>query len=207
MFITTYAGYNHSGFREIIIEEKDSEPEVIEVSGTEFSRFSGQFVEDGRDELVENVAAMLVTNETNRYLDLATLVYEIDGKTATFVATGLHPGKSAWVMEESKMKISANAEFVYKSCTTSFKDNVTTTTDEVSLTCIGNMLTATNNTEEKLESVYAYYKVKHSDGNYFGGITYLADFGDLEPGTSVEVLAGHFSLEDAEIVRIGWKDS
>ncbi len=181
------------------------EIEAVQISCDRYSRFSGQFMEDGRDELVDNVAAMLVTNLSDQFLDVATISYLIDGKEATFVATGLPAGTSAWVLESSRMTIPSKAEFTYVYVTTGFREGVTATTDKVTITASGNMLTAVNNTGTTLKGVYAYYKVRHSDGNFLGGITYLADFGDLEPGVPVETLAGHFS-SNAQIVRIGWQE-
>ena len=68
------------------------------------------------------------------------------------------------------------------------------------------MLTAVNNTGEKLEGVFVYYKTLHTDGNYLGGITYMTTFGDLEPGEKKTELAGHYDKDKTEIVRIGWKE-
>lgn len=171
-----------------------------------FSSFSGLYVEDGSDVPVENVAAMLVTNQSEDFLDLATVEYEIDGKAAVFVVTGLPPGRSAWVMEKNKMTIAADADFKYVKKTTAFKDGVIAETDKISLFAEGNMLTAVNNTDEKLEGVFVYYKTLHTDGNYLGGITYKTTFGDLEPGEKKTELAGHYDKGKTEIVRIGWKE-
>ena len=169
----------------------------------EYSLFSGQFVEDGKDDLVSNVATILVTNNSDQFLDLATIMYLIDGKTATFVVTGLPAGRSAWVLESSKLTATASSTFTYVDKTTSFRENVSATSDKVTITADGNMLTATNNSDETLEGVFIYYRSVHTDGNFLGGITYLVDFGTLEPGASVEKMGGHYS-EDSEIIRIGW---
>ena len=177
-----------------------------ELSGTNFSIFSGQFVEDGKDELVENVAALLVTNNSDQFLDFATLQYDIDGQTATFIVTGLPAGRSAWVMEKSELVIVGGATFTYQGCSTSMRDGVAASTDKISISSDGNMLTAVNNTNETLEGVFVYYKSLHTDGNFFGGITYLADFGTIEPGASSETLAGHYVEGSTEIVRIGWQE-
>lgn len=183
------------------------EPEEIasgDLTCDEFARFSGQFVEDGRDELVENVAAILVTNRSGQYLDLATLSYDIDGTAATFVVTGLPAGASAWVMEADRLVIGDDAVFTYLDCITAFRQEVTVITDDVSIYADANMLTAVNNTDETLEDVFVCYKTVHTDGNFFGGITYRVDFGTLEPGGSAQVLAGHYSYDTTQIVRIGW---
>lgn len=195
----------------VLIQKSETASGEIDAEETivcgQYSFFSGQYVEDGRDELVENVAAILVTNTSDQFLELCTLQYDIDGTEAIFVVTGLPAGRSAWVMEKHRLTIGKNASFTYQGCATAYKENVAASTDKISLFADGNMMKAKNNTDKTLDGVYVYYKTLHSDGNYFGGITYLVDFGSIEPGESVEKLAGHYVEGSTEIVRIGWKDS
>lgn len=176
-----------------------------DITCEDYALFSGQFVEDGRDELVTNVAAILVKNESDRFLDFATLSFDIDGKTATFIVTGLPAGRSAWVMEATRMTATHDSVFTYLECVSSFRDDVTVKTDKVTIKADGNMLTATNNTNQTLTNVCVYYRTVHSDGNFFGGITYVVDFGTLEPGQSAETLAGHYDGSKTEIIRISWQ--
>lgn len=177
-----------------------------EIKVNDTAIFFGQYVEDGRDELVENVAAIQVTNNSVRYLELATLLYEIDGQTATFVATGIPPGRTAWVMEKSRMTVTGEVDFNYQGSTTSFRDDVTATSETIQITSDGNMLTAVNNSGKTLENIVVYYKALHVDGNYLGGITYVVDFGEVKTGESSETLAGHYKEGRAEIVRIDWTE-
>lgn len=169
-----------------------------------FGRFSGQYVEDGRDELVESVAAILVTNRSNEYLEYATLTFDIDGEGANFIVTGLPAGASAWVLEAGKLAIVSGADFTYQDCVSSFREDIVVSSDKIALKADGNMLTATNTSSETLKNVVVYYRVLHTDGNYLGGITYTANFDTLEPGASTEVLAGHYSADDCEVVRVSW---
>lgn len=184
---------------------KDESYEAEEIICTETAVFTGQFVEDGRDELVKNVAAIQVKNNTDRYLEFSTLLYEIDGKTATFVVTGLPPRKTAWVLEKTRMVVDGADGFVYKGSTTSFREDVVSNVKDILLTANGNMLTATNQTKNDLKSLVVYYKVLHTDGNYLGGITYVVDFGSIKAGETAESLAGHYKEGSTEIVRIDWK--
>lgn len=161
-------------------------------------------MEDGRDELVENVAAILVTNVSEKFLDLATLTFELDGKTANFVVTGLPAGQSAWVMEQNRMTATHSSTLTYLDCVSSVREDAVSSTQQITITADGNVLTARNNTNETLKDVCVYYKVKHDDGNFFGGITYLVSFGDLEPGASAQSIAGHYNETNTQIVRIGW---
>lgn len=185
------------------------EPEPVDTEDLlcrKYARFSGQYVEDGRDELVENVAAILVTNKSDQFLDLATLTYDIDGEIAEFIVTGLPAGRSAWVMEATGMVIPNDAVFTFVKTVTSFRGDVTADPEEISMYADANMLTAVNNTDRTLEDVFVYYKTLHTDGSFFGGITYRVEFGTLEPGASAQALAGHFNSDNTEIVRVGWAD-
>lgn len=178
-----------------------------DITCEKIARFSGPFVEDGKDTPIENVAAILVTNQTDRFLDLATITYDVDGQEATFIVMGLPAGKSAWVMESTGMTISEDATFTYVDCIKAFRDDVITSSEDVTIQHNGTMLRATNNTDRTLENVFVYYKVVHKDGNYFGGIAYAARFGTLEPGETAEKIAGHYEEGSTEIVRIGWQES
>lgn len=191
--------------------EKNPEKQYPQIAGGKlvcdsFGRYTGQYVEDGRDELVDSVAAILVTNKSDEYLDYATLTFDVDGKAANFIVTGLPAGTSAWVLDANKLVIESGADFTYQDCASDFRNDVDAKSDKVGLSSDGNMLTATNNTNETLEDVVVYYRVMHTDGNYLGGITYTANFDTLEPGQSTEVLAGHYSSADSEVVRVSWSD-
>lgn len=167
---------------------------------------SGQFVEDGSDMPVDGVASILVTNLSDQFLDLATMTYDIDGREATFVVTGLPAGSSAWVMESSAMTANEDSAFDYVDCVASFRENTVAHTDKISLYANGTTLTAVNNTDETLENVFIYYKTLHTDGNFYGGITYSVNFGTLEPGGSAQSIAGHYTEDATRIVRIGWQE-
>ena len=191
-------------------QPKPTEPPVVEnvpLSVQRVVRFSGQFVEDGSDELVEHVLAILVTNVSDRFLDLGTVSYDVGGETASFVVTGLPPGRSAWVMESSRMRVNKGADPDYIGCVTNYRSGVVSQTADITLRAEGNQLIAVNNTGATLENVFVYYKILHTDGNFFGGITYLVDFGTIEPGGTARSIAGHYQEGKTEIVRIGWQES
>lgn len=194
---------------------KDNEPVIPSVTVPpqelleceQYAVFSGAFVEDGSDEPVQNVAAILVTNGSDQYLDLGKLTYQLDGEEATFMVTGLPPGASAWVMEASRRTATNDSVFTQTDCTTSFRENAVNELEGLSIQSGGTMLKVTNNRDKALQNVTLYYKVLHNDGNYFGGITYMVAFGDLEPGQSAEKLAGHFKEGWTDIVRIGYQEA
>ena len=171
-----------------------------------YGRYSGKFVEDGTDEHVQNVAVILVKNNSENYLDYAQVVMDIGGKAARFVATGIPPGKCAWVLENSRMSVEMDAEFVYADSSTGFKPMVSPESAPLTIVKDRGQITVTNTGSKKLPDVWVYFKVLHNDGNYLGGITYRVSLGDIEPGATSSALAGHFDPDKAEIVRITWND-
>ncbi len=198
--------YTHSSGLSDATPPKNNVLDDEKISLDDFASYNGQYIEDGRDEVVENVAAIRVTNRTDSFLDLATVTVNIDGKNATFIVTGLPAGRSAWVLEANRMTVDKNASFKLINCVTSFREGVIVKSDKVTVSSDGNVLTATNHTTEPLENVFVYYRTLHTDGFFLGGITYLVDFGTLEPGGSASTTAGHYKEGSSEIVRLGWKD-
>lgn len=170
----------------------------------QFSRYSGAYVEDGSDEAVSDVAAALIHNDSEKFLDLATVTYAVGSKTATFVVKGLPPGGSAWVLEANRMKLEDGDTFELEDCVTSFREDAVRSTEDLSVTAKGNTLSVRNDSGETLQNVCIYYKVAHTDGNYLGGITYVLDFGTMEPGQTAQKQSAHYG-ENAEIVRYSFQ--
>lgn len=166
-----------------------------------FGRYSGAYVEDGSDAPVEDVAVMLVKNPTPDFLEYARVEFEISGQKAVFVVRGLPPGAAAWVLEANRLIIEPGSVFSLKDEVTSF-GSPGISSDGLKLTADTGAITALNETEANMHNVYIYYRQRHTDGNYLGGICYRVSLGTLEPGKPVTVTAGHFDPENGKIVKI-----
>lgn len=176
--------------------------EPVELDGlrfTSFGRYSGAFFEDGSDTAVENVAIVLVVNTTERFLELATFSFEIDGASATFTVTNLPPQRGAWVLEKNALTVQGGASFVLKSGSTTFctPEEVSTVTAQA----LDGTVMVENHSESESFSGYIYYKTVYEDGNYLGGVTYRSLIEDLPAQSRTEITAAHCD-ETAEIVRI-----
>lgn len=172
----------------------------------EYSRFSGAFPEDGSGRPVESVAAILVKNNSEKFLDYALIECDIgEDRVGTFKVTGLPAGKSAWVLEQEAMTIVEGERFEARPCQTyAFRTDAVTETNQLSVTVDGTSVTVSNRSGETLENVYIYYKVYHDDGNYFGGITYALNFETLSPGQGTQKQSAYFG-QGAEIVRYSFQ--
>ena len=181
-------------------------PDAVILDGIRFDsfgRYSGAFVEDGSDLPVENVACVLAVNTTDRYLDLATAVFEIDGVEARFTVTGLPPNTAAWVLEGSALQVESGASFVLKGGAASYS----VLEEDVKITAapdVGTLLVTNNGAKDF--SGYIYYNVLYTDGNFLGGITYRSFVEQLPAQSRTEITAGHCTKDNA-VVRIMYAES
>lgn len=167
----------------------------------EFTSYSGAFYEDGSNEEVENIAAILVENRSEEFLERATITYDVSGETATFVLTGLPAGKKCWVLEQNKMKLdTSDKEFKFLDCVSGFRKDADLNNEVLDIVTKDDTIKVTNTGEEPIYSVCVYYKNTHEDGNYLGGITYLIAIDEVAPGDTQKKRAGHFN-ESSEVVR------
>lgn len=170
----------------------------------EFSRYSGEFIEDGTHQSVKDVAAALIENRSQEFLDLATITYDVGGKTAKFVVTGLPPGTKTWVLETNRMTIGNDVRFNFIECTSTFRQNAILSTEDLELSSTGNSVSVKNTSDHTLTNVCVYYKSLNADGSFLGGITYMLTFDTLKPGQSIERSSAHFT-QSSRIVRYSYQ--
>lgn len=180
-------------------------PSSAELYCHEISTYTGPYVEDGKNEEVKNVAAILVENRSKQFLDYATITYSVGGKVATFRVTGLPVGGKAWVLEADRLQLDGTHSFEFLDCESVFKKDAVTSTTDIEITTEGNVLTAKSKTSKTLKNVCVYYKNMNDDGNYLGGITYMINFGTVTPGQGVSNQSAHFG-EKSRIVRFSFQE-
>lgn len=185
-----------------VSETTIEKPEPVELDGlrfTSFGRYSGTFFEDGGSTPAEDVAVILVVNTTDRFLELGTFHFEIDGVSAVFSVTNLPPQRGAWVLEQNALQVKSGADFVLKGGAATFctPEEV----PDVTAQPLDGTILVANTSETDAFSGYIYYKAIYTDGNYLGGITYRAPVEELPSRSATEVTAGHCT-QDCEIVRI-----
>lgn len=166
-----------------------------------YGQYTGAYVEDGSDAPVENVAAILITNPTDEFLEYAQLTFDMNGTVATFVVTGLPAGASAWVLESNRLILPEGGSLTLQDEVTSFSSGGNVTSG-LSYALGSGTLSIENTGSETYHNLYVYYRQLHTDGNYLGGITYRVSFGDVSPGAAVTNTAGHCTPDHCQIVKI-----
>ncbi|MEE1196655.1 MAG: hypothetical protein UHS54_07250, partial [Lachnospiraceae bacterium] len=165
--------------------------------------YSGNFLEDGSDEPTANVAAMLVTNNSERMLQIADITFQVnDTETASFRVTNLPAGTTVLVLESNKREFKEEDSYTYGETASGYMDQPTLEEDKFELVTEEGKITLKNNTDQAYEKVYVYYKYVQLGGAYLGGITYRTPFENVPAGGEIEAVAGHFNPDSSQIMAV-----
>ena len=170
----------------------------------EVSTYSGPFVEDGSEEEVENVAAIIVENRSKQFLDRAMITYVFGDKVAQFELTGLPSGARAVVLEKNRLTLTGKEEYTLINCDSSFRSDAVTQSDSLKVYSSGNVLKLENTSDETYLNTCVYYKKVNSDGMFLGGITYMLSFDTMNPGDVKEKASAHLT-DNCQIVRFSYQ--
>lgn len=194
--LSTVKDTTEEGTQKIILSDSNLTVEAI-------GRYAGNFLEDGSDEPTANVAAMLITNNSDRMLQIAEITFKVnDTETATFKVTNLPVGTSTLVLEANRREFSEEDSYTYGEAATGYMNEPTLEEDKFELVTEKGKIILKNKTNESYEKVYVYYKYVQIGGAYLGGITYRTPFENVPVGGEVEAIAAHFNPESSKIMAV-----
>lgn len=174
-------------------------PIMLEAMGN----YTGKFVEDGSDEAVENVCAVVVKNMGDKPIQYATVTLTNEETDYTFVLSTLPAGCSALVLETEKKSCDlaplADCEVTadYTEC-----EQLYTEDDRVKVTFDGELLHLENLTDTDFRAVYVRYKNYTAGNVYMGGITYNATFDNVLAKDSSEYDSAHFYTGGSQVLMV-----
>lgn len=190
------------------VENTTEESQKITLSDSNLTveaigRYAGNFLEDGSDEPTANVAAMLITNHSDRMLQIAEITFKVnETETASFKVTNLPAGTSTLVLESNKREFSEEDSYTYGETATGYMDDPTLEEDKFELVTEKGKIILKNKTNESYDKVYVYYKYVQLGGAYLGGITYRTPFENVPANGEVEAIAAHFNPESSQIMAV-----
>lgn len=190
------------------VEDKKEKAEQIVLSDSNLTvesigAYSGSFIEDGSDEAIKNVTAMLITNNSDQMLQVALIDFQVNSnETASFKVTNLPAGTSTLVLESNKREFSDKDTYTYGNAATGYMDQPTLEEDKVELKTENGKITLKNKTDKELKTVYVYYKYMQIGGAYLGGITYRTPFENVGAGKEAEAVAAHFNPDSSQIMGV-----
>lgn len=171
---------------------------VIESIGS----YIGPYIEDGSDEEVEDVAAMVITNTGDQMIQYSSLSFSAKkGNSVNFLITNL-PAKTSIIVFDTKRTAFKGTEIL------TFEGDMTAYTDrnmhesEVTVSAQDNLISLTNNTDKQIDTAYVYYKLYLDCGVFYGGITYRTKIEDIKPGSTVTQGASHYFTKSSEVLSV-----
>lgn len=197
-----------------VIINQDEEPgqeteESVElpysIGGTELSvdkitSYDGIYIEDGSDEEISGVTAMVLTNHGDEDVEYAEVIAQQSDQTLSFKASAIPAGATVVVLEANKTVWSNQAVTqIYASATEGSEFGMAR--NAVQIQDNGDdSITVTNISEENIPCVRFFYKYKMEDNIYVGGIAYVAKLTDLDAGASQTVRPSHYVSGSSEIL-------
>lgn len=156
-------------------------------------KFTGPFIEDGSDEVVENCLSLIVTNESSEMVQIADMTILVNGKDkANFKVTNLPGGASTLVMESGRRQYKEGDKFTFDEMNAAYLKDASIMEDVFEITGEDGKLFVKNISKKDYKKVYVYYKYTQLGGAYQGGITYRVPVENIKAGKTVEVVAGHW---------------
>ena len=169
--------------------------------------YDGAFLEDGSDEEVQNVLALLFVNHSDKDVQYAEYAFAVDGKPISFKVSDLPAGQQCVVLEASRHQRNTSEVLELISRVVAPVDMLPGSDKVLPVINDDNTITLMNLTQEELPVVRVFYKYFYEDENSFvGGITYTATATKVPAGGSVTISPSHFEANASLIMGTGVYD-
>lgn len=178
------------------------------ISGTtltvrNISSYDGIYLEDGSDEEVSGIAAMVVENTGDLNVEYAQITVNCNGETMRFDASDIPAGDTVVVQEKNR---AGYQEGTYTDCSAvvAETDEFEMSENKVKVEETGDgSLKVTNLTDETIPCVRIFYKFyMEEEQTYVGGITYTAKVTELSANGSQTVTPSHYSSGNSQIMMV-----
>lgn len=170
--------------------------------------YRGIYIEDGSDQSVSNVAALVVRNSGSEAVEHAKIDFVQNGKSLEFEISALPAGAKIAVQESNK---AVYEEGKHGSCSATVAKLQDLEMSEDKIKVIENAdstLSVENLTDKTIPCVRVFYKYYMADeGAYIGGITYTAKVDNLEPGECKSISSSHYTSGSSKVVMVRTYDT
>ena len=169
--------------------------------------YDGAFLEDGSDDEVKNVLALLFKNTSDKDIQYAEYAFAVDGKPISFKVSDLPAGQTCVVLEAARHQRNTNEVLELISRVVAPVDMLPGSDKVLPVINDDNTITIMNLTQEEMPVVRVFYKYFYPDENTFvGGITYTATATKVPAGGSVTIAPSHFEANASLIMGTGVYD-
>ena len=165
--------------------------------------YTGIFMEDGSDEPVTGVLMCLVTNNSEKDVQLLNFTLSNGSQTASFSLTNLPAGESVIVLESSRMAYAPGFTQAEVQNYAEFSAPMSLCQDKIQISSIGQAMNITNISGEDISGdILIYYKNSATDV-FYGGITYRVRIeGGLKADEIRQIVPSHFNAASTTVVLV-----
>ncbi|MBE6734135.1 MAG: hypothetical protein E7563_02170 [Ruminococcaceae bacterium] len=167
-----------------------------------FGSYTGRFVEDGTDESVENISALVVRNAGEKPVQVANVTLTNESIEYNFVISTLPAGCSVLVLETDRKACNDKLSECTVSAEVAQCESLSTEQDRVKVTFDGTSLHLKNLTDRNFRAVYVRYKNYTAGNVYLGGITYNATFNNVEANSESVYESSHFYTGGSQVLMV-----
>lgn len=172
---------------------------------TDIGWYTGEYLEDGSNESVENILMVIVTNNGEEDIQYAEIQLLVDGEPANFTVTTLPAGESMILLELNRMPFKAGASYTdaVAANVAVFKTPMDTHGDELKIQGLNGAVNVTNISGSDISGdIVIYYKNVYGNTMY-GGITYrITVQGGLKAGEVRQIMTKHFITDVSRIMFV-----
>ena len=167
--------------------------------------YTGEYLEDGSNESVENILMILLANNGDEDIQYAEITLQVNGEPARFTVTTLPAGENMILLEQNRMPFVAGASYTDAEAANVavFKDTMDTKAGQLKIQGLNGAVNVTNISGKDIEGdIVIYYKNVYG-GTMYGGITYRITIqGGLKAGQIRQIMTRHFITDVSRIMFV-----
>lgn len=165
--------------------------------------YNGIFVEDGRNNLTQSVAMLLVHNNSGFPLEYTQISVKFGEETLLFDISAL-PAGERMVVQEKMGKPVPTGNATAASAMVVQRANMDMSADKVRVVDNGNnTLTVQNLTDKTIPTVRVFYKYyMENEGIFVGGIAFTVRITRLGAGASITLQPSHYTSQSSRVVMV-----
>lgn len=167
--------------------------------------YTGQFMEDGTDEIVSGILMLKIVNNGEEAIQYAEITMDYGGQTARFSVSTLLPGATMILLEQNRMAYSADVEPANLTMqnVAVFSEALSRCEDKLKIQILDGAINVSNISGKDIAGEVRIFYKNYVDGIYYGGITYVVRIQQgIKADQIKQIMASHFSASDSVIMFI-----
>ena len=168
-----------------------------------FGSYTGAYMEDGSDEVVSDIAMIIVKNTGEDNIQYAEITVKSGNTEGKFALSTLMPGQTVVVLEQNRKEYTEfGEEFTAEANNVAlFNATPTLCEDKIKIQPLDGAMNVINISDADIEGDVVIYYKNSADDMFYGGITYRVRItGGIKNGEIKQIISDHFSSTGSTVV-------